>query len=126
MGTPKRCADPSTMSAPNSPGGFNNVSANRSEATATAAPAFLNRAMATLFPDEELQHAENVADLLTPEHAAEMRYLMKRARRTGIASTQLDLARPGRVRVAFGAPLRLEGEDYDALARRVEDAVRAL
>jgi long-chain acyl-CoA synthetase len=34
--------------------------------------------------------------------------------------------RPGRVRVAFGAPLRLRGDDYAALAQRVEDAVRAL
>ena len=57
----------------------------------------VNRAMATLFPDDELQHADSVADLLTAEHAAEVRYLMKRARRTGIASTQLDLTRPGRV-----------------------------
>ena len=36
------------------------------------------------------------------------------------------MARPGRVRVAFGAPLTLEGDDYETLARRVEDAVRAL
>jgi long-chain acyl-CoA synthetase len=36
------------------------------------------------------------------------------------------MAKPGRVRVAFGAPLTLQGEDYEALARRVEDAVRAL
>ena len=36
------------------------------------------------------------------------------------------MARPGRVRVAFGAPLRLAGEDYEALAKQVEDAVRAL
>jgi long-chain acyl-CoA synthetase len=36
------------------------------------------------------------------------------------------MARPGRVRVAFGAPLRLTGDDYAALARRVEDAVRAM
>ena len=35
-------------------------------------------------------------------------------------------ARPGRVRVAFGAPLRLVGDDYQALARTVEAAVRAL
>jgi hypothetical protein len=28
--------------------------------------------------------------------------------------------------VAFGAPMRLTGEDYEALARQVEDAVRAL
>ena len=32
----------------------------------------------------------------------------------------------GRVTVRFGAPLRLEGDDYAALARQVEDAVRAL
>jgi long-chain acyl-CoA synthetase len=36
------------------------------------------------------------------------------------------MARPGRIRSAFGAPLRLEGSDYEALAKRVEDAVRAL
>ena len=33
------------------------------------------------------------------------------------------MARPGRVRVAFGAPLRLTGDDYAALAKQVEDAV---
>ena len=36
------------------------------------------------------------------------------------------MAKPGRVRVAFGAPLRLVGDDYEALAKQVEDAVRAL
>jgi 1-acyl-sn-glycerol-3-phosphate acyltransferase len=36
------------------------------------------------------------------------------------------MARPGRVRVAFGQPLHLTGDDYEALARRVEDAVRSL
>jgi long-chain acyl-CoA synthetase len=36
------------------------------------------------------------------------------------------MARPGRVRVAFGAPIRLNGDDYQALAKQVEDAVRAL
>lgn len=34
--------------------------------------------------------------------------------------------RPGRVRVTFGAPLRLRGDDYAALARQVEQAVRDL
>jgi len=28
--------------------------------------------------------------------------------------------------VKFGPPLRLEGEDYEGLARKVEDAVRRL
>jgi long-chain acyl-CoA synthetase len=36
------------------------------------------------------------------------------------------MARPGRVRVAFGVPMRLAGDDYEALARQVEEAVRAL
>jgi len=30
------------------------------------------------------------------------------------------------VRVAFGAPLKLEGEDYPALTKLVEEAVRAI
>ena len=34
--------------------------------------------------------------------------------------------RRGRVRVTFGTPLMLEGDDYAAVARRVEDAVIAL
>jgi long-chain acyl-CoA synthetase len=36
------------------------------------------------------------------------------------------MAKPGRVRIAFGKPLTLTGEDYPALARQVEDAVKAL
>ena len=36
------------------------------------------------------------------------------------------MARPGRVRVAFGRPLTLSGEDYESLARQVEEAVRHL
>jgi long-chain acyl-CoA synthetase len=36
------------------------------------------------------------------------------------------MARPGRVRVAFGEPIWLTGDDYEALAARVEAAVRAL
>jgi len=36
------------------------------------------------------------------------------------------MARPGAVRVSFGAPMRLRGDDYAALARDVEKAVRSL
>jgi long-chain acyl-CoA synthetase len=36
------------------------------------------------------------------------------------------MARPGRVRVIFGAPMRLAGDDYAALAQQVENAVRDL
>jgi 1-acyl-sn-glycerol-3-phosphate acyltransferase len=34
------------------------------------------------------------------------------------------MAQPGPVRVRFGAPLSLRGDDYAALARQVEQAVR--
>jgi long-chain acyl-CoA synthetase len=36
------------------------------------------------------------------------------------------MARPGRVSVSFGRPMRLKGDDYAALAKQVEDEVRAL
>ena len=36
------------------------------------------------------------------------------------------MAKPGRVRVAFGRPLHLSGDDYEALAHQVEEAVRHL
>ena len=38
IGTPKRCAEPTAMSAPNSPGGLISVSASRSAAKTTSAP----------------------------------------------------------------------------------------
>jgi long-chain acyl-CoA synthetase len=43
-----------------------------------------------------------------------------------ILPTGSSFARMAKVRVAFGAPLTLRGEDYTALAKQVEDAVRAL
>jgi long-chain acyl-CoA synthetase len=43
-----------------------------------------------------------------------------------ILPTGSSVVRPGRVRVAFGAPMRLRGDDYASLAKRVEDAVRSL
>ena len=43
-----------------------------------------------------------------------------------VLPTGSQVMRMARVRVAFGAPLRLRGEDYAALAREVENKVRAL
>jgi len=43
-----------------------------------------------------------------------------------ILPTGSSFARPGPVRVAFGAPLVLRGDDYANLAEQVESAVRAL
>ncbi len=43
-----------------------------------------------------------------------------------VLHTSWKMARPGRVTVAFGKPLRLSGDDYAALALQVEQAVRDL
>jgi long-chain acyl-CoA synthetase len=43
-----------------------------------------------------------------------------------ILHPKAKMARPGRVRVAFGAPMRLHGDDYAALAADVERRVKSL
>ena len=43
-----------------------------------------------------------------------------------VLHTTWHMARPGRVRVAFGAPLQLRGENYAVLAQQVEEQVRLL
>jgi PAS domain S-box-containing protein len=57
----------------------------------------VNRALRGLFPNEQVDRAASLGDLFPAEHAAELRYLMKRARRTGLAASQMDLERPGQV-----------------------------
>ncbi|MBI4876815.1 MAG: HAMP domain-containing protein, partial [Acidobacteria bacterium] len=51
----------------------------------------VNRALGRIFPEEQCARATRLEDLFTREDTAEIRYLCKRARRTGIASRQLDL-----------------------------------
>ncbi|MGD0497079.1 MAG: ATP-binding protein [Bryobacteraceae bacterium] len=51
----------------------------------------VNRALAKIFPAEHAAHAERLEDLFSRDDAAVIRRLMKRARRTGAASTQIDL-----------------------------------
>ena len=43
-----------------------------------------------------------------------------------VLHTTWKMAKPGRVTVKFGAPMLLAGDDFAALERRVEDAVRKL
>jgi two-component system nitrogen regulation sensor histidine kinase NtrY len=54
----------------------------------------VNRALRALIPAGELERATCIGDLLPPEHAGEIRYLMKRARRTGVAGSQMEIERP--------------------------------
>jgi PAS domain S-box-containing protein len=51
----------------------------------------VNRALKSILPEELVVNARKLEDLFPAEDAEEIRYLMKRARRTGIAAQQLDL-----------------------------------
>src|SRR5579864_9131132 len=58
----------------------------------------VNRALRQIFPGDEVNHATRLEDLFSREDTAEIRYLMKRARRTGMTSRQLDLRSQGQAR----------------------------
>ncbi len=51
----------------------------------------VNKALAEIFPDAKPRNAVRLEDLFAREDAAEIRYLMNRARRTGHASQQLEV-----------------------------------
>jgi PAS domain S-box-containing protein len=51
----------------------------------------VNRALSQIFPADHVNRAQRLQDLFPGDDAAELRYLMKRARRTGVASRQMEL-----------------------------------
>ncbi|MBV9503531.1 MAG: HAMP domain-containing protein [Acidobacteriia bacterium] len=50
-----------------------------------------NRALAKIFPPGQVARAERLEDLFSREDTVELKYMMKRARRTGAASRELEL-----------------------------------
>ncbi len=57
----------------------------------------VNRALRGIFPEEQVTRAARLSDLFSREDTAEIRYLMNRARRTGVAGTQLEYKAERRV-----------------------------
>ena len=51
----------------------------------------VNRALSKIFPAAAVERAARLEDLFSREDTADIKYLMKRARRTGTASRQLEL-----------------------------------
>jgi two-component system nitrogen regulation sensor histidine kinase NtrY len=51
----------------------------------------INQALSKIFPADQAAKATRLEDLFSREDTTEIRYLMKRARRTGLASRQLEL-----------------------------------
>lgn len=58
----------------------------------------VNRALTEIFGAEAAARAQRLEDLFSREDAAELRYMMKRARRTGLASRQFELKTPAGIR----------------------------
>lgn len=57
----------------------------------------VNRALAGIFSEETAASARRLSDLFAADDLAEIRYLLKRARRTGAAACQLDIQRQSSV-----------------------------
>jgi two-component system, NtrC family, nitrogen regulation sensor histidine kinase NtrY len=51
----------------------------------------INQALSKIFPPDMASRATRLEDLFSREDTAEIKYLMKRARRTGVSSRQLEL-----------------------------------
>ncbi len=51
----------------------------------------VNRALSRIFPAEQIARAVRLEDLFSREDTAEIKYMMKRARRTGAAARQIEL-----------------------------------
>ncbi len=57
----------------------------------------VNRALHGLLPEDQIARAAHLQDLFPRDEVAEIEYLMKRARRTGVAASQIDLETSGQV-----------------------------
>ena len=57
----------------------------------------VNRALQGLLSQEQIERAVHLDDLFSRDDAAEIQYLMKRARRTGVAASQIELKSPAQV-----------------------------
>jgi two-component system nitrogen regulation sensor histidine kinase NtrY len=57
----------------------------------------VNRALQGLLPPEQVERAAHLNDLFSRDDTSEIQYLMKRARRTGIAASQIEVHTPTQV-----------------------------
>jgi PAS domain S-box-containing protein len=57
----------------------------------------VNRALHALFAEDRIARATRIEDLFPPQDAPEIQYLMNRARRTGVAASQIELESPQQV-----------------------------
>ena len=92
----------------------------------------VNRALRQIFPEIEAEQTLRLDDLFPKEEATEVRYMMKRARRTGIATGQFEFFKEGRrlhlgvtvstVEESPGSPFVIVIEDTSELLRAQKQA----
>jgi two-component system, NtrC family, nitrogen regulation sensor histidine kinase NtrY len=86
----------------------------------------INRALRGIFPEERIERAQYIRDLLPAEDAAELRYMMNRARRTGIAASQLEVKANGRLMHLAVTVAALEQREPSGFVLVLEDTSELL
>jgi two-component system nitrogen regulation sensor histidine kinase NtrY len=81
----------------------------------------VNKALAEIFPDSQARGAVRLDDLFAREDAAEIRYLMNRARRTGHATQQLEVKTPRRTLLLAVTVSAIEGRRGSGFVIVIED-----
>jgi PAS domain S-box-containing protein len=86
----------------------------------------VNRALKGILPAERISRAARITDLFSREDAAEIRYLMNRARRTGVAGSQLELKTEGRIMQLSATVAALEERRSSGFVLVLEDTSEML
>jgi PAS domain S-box-containing protein len=86
----------------------------------------VNRALHQIFPGTQVEQAVRLEDLFSREDTAEIKYLMKRARRTGAASRQLELRTENRNRHLSVTVAALEEKVTSGFVIVIEDSSELL
>ncbi len=85
-----------------------------------------NRALAGIFSLEKVTNSKRLSDLFAPDDLAEIRYLLKRARRTGTAACQLEMQRDSDVlHLAVTAASLEEHRGFVMVIEDTSDLLRA-
>jgi PAS domain S-box-containing protein len=86
----------------------------------------INRALRSILPEAEMEPTTRVEELFSPDDAAEVRYLMKRAQRTGVAGSQLEMRRGEKVLHISLTVSALEEQPKSGFVFLVEDTSEVL
>jgi PAS domain S-box-containing protein len=86
----------------------------------------INRALARIFPPDRIATATTLEDVFSRDDTAEIKYLMKRARRTGAASRQIEMDAAGRKLLIEVTVSALEEKLTSGFVIVLEDATELL